>query len=177
MAKKKAGRPSRKATAASSGLSSELQAILAKKEELEAAIAAEERAKQAEVIEAKKAAVAAAREAVKAAKAKLAKAEKDLAAASGKPARKPARKGASSGRKPRVSADVKKARVAELLKKVGRSVTFSELRAALLDEKLESGAPVFSGPDFASSSKFGAAYLPSGWKVQGERRNAKVVKG
>ena len=83
-----------------------------------------------------------------------------------------------SGRKQRVSVETKRQYVADLLKgKFPRGgVSFANFKAALLDLKLDSGSPVFAPTDVNSAVKFGKVLLPEGWKVVGERRDAKISR-
>lgn len=86
--------------------------------------------------------------------------------------------GRKSGRKQRVSVETKRQYVADLLKgKFPRGgVSFANFKAALLDLKLDSGSPVFAPTDVNSAVKFGKVLLPEGWKVVGERRDAKISR-
>lgn len=88
------------------------------------------------------------------------------------------RAGRKSGRKQRVSVEVKKQYVAELLKgKFPRGgVSFANFKAALKDLKLDTGSPVFAPTDMNSAVKFGQVLLPEGWKIVGERRDAKISR-
>ena len=88
------------------------------------------------------------------------------------------RRGRKAGRKQRVSVEVKKQYVAELLKgKFPRGgVSFANFKAALKDLKLDSGSPVFAPTDMNSAVKFGQVLLPEGWKIVGERRDAKISR-
>lgn len=83
-----------------------------------------------------------------------------------------------AGRKQRVSVEVKRQHVAELLKgKFPRGgVSFANFKAALKDLKLDSGSPVFAPTDMNSAVKFGQILLPEGWKIVGERRDAKISR-
>ena len=88
-----------------------------------------------------------------------------------------ARRSSGKPRKARVSIETKREQVAKLLNDYPRGVEFSQLKAALLDIKAPgSDSPIFANADFNSSSKFGERYLPSGWVVAGERRNARVQR-
>ncbi|MDK2973205.1 MAG: hypothetical protein PWP23_2960 [Candidatus Sumerlaeota bacterium] len=138
-------------------------------------------------IEAKKAAIAKAQEAAAKSQANLAKLEQELQdmlveAGIAKPKTGKAGKGrksaGKSGRKPRVSVETKKAAVSAELKNTESGTPFSELREKLLKvTDPASGGPIFATTDFNSASKFGARYLPRGWKIKGERKNAIVAKG
>jgi hypothetical protein len=83
-----------------------------------------------------------------------------------------------AGRKQRVSLETKRQYVADLLKgKFPRGgVSFANFKTALLDLKLESGSPVFAPTDVNSAVKFGKVLLPEGWKIVGERRDAKISR-
>lgn len=112
------------------------------------------------------------------------KATKKAAKKAAKPAaKKGAKKGAKKaakgkpGRKPRVDTQTKIKHAEEVLKGHSKGVAFSQLRKALQGRKLADGTPVYSSLDLASSKQFGKKYLPKGYKVVGERRDAKVVKG
>lgn len=87
------------------------------------------------------------------------------------------RRSSGKPRKARVSIETKREQVAKLLTDYPRGVEFSQLKAALLDIKApDSNSPIFASADFNSSSKFGERYLPDGWTVAGERRNARVQR-
>ncbi len=94
-------------------------------------------------------------------------------------AKKAAKKaGKSSGRKARVSVDAKKAVVAAALAKHADGILFGNLKKELINAvDPESNGKAFTPQDFNSSSTFGKKYLPSGWKIVGARKTAKVVPG
>ncbi len=135
-------------------------------------------------IEEKEKEVAEAREKVKEAQKGLDNLEEELDALrfeAGLTPRRGGRRGgrrlSSKPRKARVSIETKKEQVEDILKKFPRGVGFSQLKAALLDIRLpDTNSAVFATADFNSSSKFGERYLPEGWSIVGERRNAKVQK-
>jgi chromosome segregation ATPase len=136
-------------------------------------------------IEEKEKEVAEAREKVKEAEKALEQLESDLDAlreeaglGARRGARRTGRRPSGKLRKSRVSIETKREAVAELLQKLPRGVEFSQLKAALLDIKLpDSNSNIFATADFNSSLKFGERYLPQGWTIVGERRNAKVQRG
>lgn len=87
-----------------------------------------------------------------------------------------ARKASGAARKPRVSVQVKKSQVEAELGKHAKGLSYRALKdALLLVMDPATGFPFFTAPDFASSKVFAKKYLPKGWKVAGERRNAEVV--
>jgi len=149
----------------------------------QAAIAAEAhqrgREKLQAVIDAKKTELAAAQakanEAQKAADAVASDLDQLLAAAG--LARLGRKKGAASGRKPRVSVERKRAEVEKALGKLGKGVEFAKLRESLLAiTDAEIGGAIFSVPDFNSAKGFGKKLLPKGWRVVGERKEARVER-
>ncbi|MDX1971968.1 MAG: hypothetical protein SFY68_05485 [Candidatus Sumerlaeia bacterium] len=127
------------------------------------------------------------REEIRAAKAALREAEnkvyyleqelEQLLVSSGeKKAKVKTRKSSGAPRKPRVSVEEKKKQVEKLLSTHTSKISFNSLKAALLDLKdPETGFSYFAVPDFASSKVFASKYLPKGWKMTGERRNAELT--
>jgi plasmid stabilization system protein ParE len=92
--------------------------------------------------------------------------------------RRSGRRPSGKVRKSRVTVEAKREAVADILQRFQRGVEFSQLKAALLDIKLpDSTSNIFATADFNSSLKFGERYLPEGWTIVGERRNARVQKG
>lgn len=183
MARKKAGRKA-SAVAAPRKASASVKELIASVRNEQAALAAEaekrSREKLQAVIDAKKAELAAAQakanEAQKAADAVASDLDQLLAAAGMARKGRKGKKGAS-GRKPRVTVDRKLAEVESALKKVGKGIDFSKLRATLLDiHDAELGGPVFAGTDFNSAKVFGKKLLPSGWHVVGERKTARIER-
>lgn len=180
MAHKKAGKKS-SAGRVSKKLSASVKDLIASVREEQAAIAAEAQQRSREklqaVIDAKKAELAAAQakanEAQKAADAIASDLDQLLAAAG--MVRRGRKKGAASGRKPRVSVERKRAEVEGALKKFGKGVEFARLRESLLAiTDAEIGGAIFSVPDFNSAKNFGKKLLPKGWRVVGERKEARV---
>ncbi len=91
--------------------------------------------------------------------------------------RRSGRRSSGKLRKSRVPIEAKREAVADILQRFPRGVEFSQLKAALLDIKLpDSNSTIFATADFNSSLKFGERYLPEGWAIVGERRNARVQR-
>ncbi|MGF1573601.1 MAG: hypothetical protein ACFCU1_11085 [Sumerlaeia bacterium] len=134
-----------------------------------------------DAVDAKKEEIKAAKLELKEVAKKISTLEKDLyniQIESGEKRPKTRRTRTASGapRKPRVSVVTKKAEVEKELGKHSKGLTYRDLKEALL--KIidpASGFPFFTAPDFASSKVFAKKYLPKGWKIAGERRNAEVV--
>lgn len=134
-----------------------------------------------DAVEAKKADIKAAKLELKEVAKKITTLENELFAIqveSGEKRAKARRTRTASGapRKPRVNVATKKAQVEAELAKHSKGLTYRDLKEALLKVMDSStGFPFFTAPDFASSKVFAKKYLPKGWKVAGERRNAEVV--
>lgn len=195
MAKARGRKPSaKKAAKGRKAVKSSLKSLQDKLKQIEnmkaeAQAQYEEEKKQVllQAIESKKADVAKATEAVKKAQVDLDRIEKELhgllveaglarGARKGRRVKKGAKGGRKKGRKARVSRETKKQYVKEALGKFPKGAAYSEFRDYLLTlTDPSTGGSIFATTDFNSSAKFGAEYLPRGWKVKGERRNAMVL--
>jgi len=84
----------------------------------------------------------------------------------------PKASGGGRGRKPRVSLDVKKQAVADVLAKNPNGILWKNLKSALN----KSAKGVFSAADFNSATTFASKLLPAGYKIEGQRRAATIKK-
>jgi len=146
------------------------EAAMKAKREAEEAL----KSKVREVIQLKKDEVNKAKAEVREAQKVLARLENELIALQRRAGMK-SKVTSSGNRKPRVSNDTKREQVAKVLEDHPK-IQFSKLKVVLLDlVDPETEHPYFSQPDFASSKVFAQKYLPQGFKVEGERRDAVVV--